>query len=111
MAFKEGWDEDEVRAHHEVSCITIFKTKFPEEETCWQAQIERNEINPALSAVLKNLNIRDQLWVVEGKGENGCLRILRPREDNYLSGSLLKISSSAGNFEFRDVVLGVYGDV
>ena len=38
-------------------------------------------------------------------------KALRNPKRKTAKGSLLKVSSSAGNFEFRDVVLGVYGDI
>jgi hypothetical protein len=47
-----GWMRTLVRAHNEVPCITAnYKPKFPEEETCTLAQIEKHEINPALPTV------------------------------------------------------------
>ena len=38
-------------------------------------------------------------------------KALRNSKRKPVKGSLLKVSSSAVNFEFRDVVLGVYGDI
>ena len=49
-------DENEVRAHDEVPCITaIIPPRNPEEDFCYSAQPERSEGNPAVWGLSKRV--------------------------------------------------------
>ena len=42
---------------------------------------------------------------------DALVKALKDPERAKKEGSLLKIDSKRGNFEFRDVLLGIYGDI